>query len=260
MSEIFARNKLIWGEDFQKLLNEKHIAVFGLGGVGGFAAEALARSGIGELTLIDFDKVSLSNINRQLIALHSKVGESKALLFQERLKEINPNIKINLYDSFYTAESNETIFSKKIDFVIDAIDTLKSKVQLLEYCHTNRLQVITSLGAGNRIDPTKLKIMDISEMPKQRCSFIKNLIRILDKKNIHEGIIVVVSEEAPHSLSSVKNQETIITKSGDTIEFTKISPGSVPFVPSVAGYYMAYYAVNNFLEKAKSHKDLRILR
>ncbi len=250
MSEIFARNELIWGKEFQLLLAQKHVTVFGLGGVGGYTAEALARSGVGELTLIDFDKVAISNINRQLIALHSTEGQNKARLFEERLREINPKIKINIFDSFYTEDMNEKIFSKNTHFVVDAIDTLKSKIQLLEYCHNNNLKVITSMGAGNRMDPTKLKIKDISEIGKIKCTFVKNIIRILDKKNIKEGIVAVISEEPPRSLSSIKNQEKITISSGETIELTKISPGSVPFVPSVAGYFMAFYVINSFLNES----------
>ncbi len=251
MSEIFTRNELIWGKEFQNSLAQKHIVVFGLGGVGGFAAEALARSGVGELSIIDFDKVNLSNINRQLVALHSTAGENKAQLFAQRIKDINPEIIINIYDTFYTDELNEEIFTKNVDFVIDAIDTLKSKIQLLEFCHLNKIKVITSMGAGNRIDPTQLRIKDISEIGKSKCTFVKNIIRILDKKDIKSGITAVISEEPPSSISSIKNQELITKKSGETIELTKISPGSVPFVPSVAGYYMAFYVINSFLSVKK---------
>lgn len=247
MSEIFSRNELIWGSETQNLLAQKHVVIFGLGGVGGFAAEGLARAGIGELTIIDFDEVTLSNINRQLIALHSTVGKNKAKLFEERLKDINPNIRVNIFDTFYTKELTPFVFQKKVDYVVDAIDTVKSKIDLLEYCHANNIAVVTSMGAGNRTDPTKLIIKDISEIKKTRCSFVKSIIRILDKKNIKTGIVAVISEEAPRSRSIIKNQEKIKTSTGETIELTKISPGSLPFIPSVAGYYMAFYVTKTLI-------------
>ena len=124
--EIFSRNSLYWGEENQNILKSKHVAVFGLGGVGGFCAESLARAGIGEMTIIDFDTVSASNINRQIVALHSTIGKRKTELFEERLKDINPNIKLNVINDFYTNEDFENI-----DFAADAIDTMRSKISLL---------------------------------------------------------------------------------------------------------------------------------
>lgn len=249
MSELFSRNKLIWGSDNQELLSKKHVAVFGLGGVGGFTAESLARSGVGELTLLDFDTVSESNINRQLIALQSTMGKKKVLLFEQRLKDINPDIKLNIYDDFYTKELNKRVFERKPDFVVDAIDTLKSKIELLEFCYINKIPVITSMGAGNRLDPTKLEIKDISEIKDTKCKFVKNILRMLDKKNIKLGIKTVISSEAPLCRSHIKNEEKVETKDLGVIEFTKISPGSVSMVPAVAGYYMTFYIIKTFLKR-----------
>lgn len=135
-AELFSRNELFWGIDAQNILKNAHVAVFGLGGVGGFCAESLARAGIGRLTIIDFDKVSISNINRQIVALHSTVGQNKAKLFENRLKDINPDIKLNVVDDFYTGA--DEIFEGKIDFTADAIDTLRSKITLLETCVKKR--------------------------------------------------------------------------------------------------------------------------
>ena len=125
--EIFSRNTLFWGEENQKILQTKHVAVFGLGGVGSYCAETLARAGIGTLTIFDFDKVSTSNINRQIIALNSTIGESKARLTASRLKDINPDIKLNIIEDFYTTENFDNI-----DFAADAIDTMRSKITLLK--------------------------------------------------------------------------------------------------------------------------------
>lgn len=135
---------MFWGEENQNLLSLKHVAVFGLGGVGGFCAEALVRAGIGSLTIIDFDNVSVSNINRQLVALQSTVGQNKAMLFEKRLKDINPNIKLNVIDDFYTGNLDLS----NIDFVADAIDTMRSKIELLEYCIKNNISVISSMEIG----------------------------------------------------------------------------------------------------------------
>ena len=225
MDEIFSRNKLFWGEENQNLLSLKHVAVFGLGGVGGFCAEALVRAGIGSLTIIDFDNVSVSNINRQLVALQSTVGQNKAMLFEKRLKDINPNIKLNVIDDFYTGNLDLS----NIDFVADAIDTMRSKIELLEYCIKNNISVISSMGAGNRIDPSKLYISDISEIENKNAPFVSNIIYQLKKRGIDKGITVVASREKPFVQEKISSSEKIVTKSGEDIEFTKITPSSTPF-------------------------------
>ena len=166
MDGIYSRNEIIWGKEFQALLGEKHVAVFGLGGVGGFALEALARAGVGKFTIVDFDRVSKSNINRQIIALQSTIGKSKTELFKERLAEINPKIKITAFENFYDNRLDRDIFSQKPDFVVDAIDTLRSKIELLVYCKKHNIRVVTSMGAGNRKNPTLLYICDIRDSLK----------------------------------------------------------------------------------------------
>ena len=240
--EIFSRNTLFWGEANQRNLQSKHVAVFGLGGVGGFCAEALARAGIGALTIVDFDKVSASNINRQLVALHSTVGQSKAKLFEARLKDINPQIKLNITDDFYTDEDIENI-----DFAADAIDTMRSKISLLENCIKKDIPVISSMGAGNRIDPSQLYICDISEIENKNAPFVSNIIYQLRKRGITSGITVVASREKPFSLEKISEDERIVTKSGEKIEFVKIIPASTPFVASCAGIFMASYITRQFI-------------
>ncbi len=133
-NKIYERNELLWGSQVQKILLDKHIVIFGLGGVGSYTAEALARSGIGELTVVDFDTVSTTNINRQLLALSSNVGISKTTLMKQRINEINPLIKVNIVEDFCTPDLTEKILSSQIDFVVDAIDSVKSKVELIECC------------------------------------------------------------------------------------------------------------------------------
>ena len=248
MENIFSRNELFWGEENQKLLSQKHIVVFGLGGVGGYCAEALARAGAGELTLVDFDTVSKTNINRQLVALHSTVGQKKTYLFEQRLKDINPDIKLNVIDDFYTGN----IDFSNVDFVADAIDTMRSKIELLETCVKNKIPVISSMGAGNRIDPAQLYICDISEIENKNMPFVSNIIYQLKKRGIEKGITVVASREKPFVQEKISVNEKIITKNGENIEFTKITPSSTPFVASCAGIFMASFIVRNFLKEYKS--------
>ncbi|MFQ8626714.1 MAG: ThiF family adenylyltransferase [Candidatus Gastranaerophilaceae bacterium] len=245
MSEdIFSRNELFWGKENQNILSDKHVAIFGLGGVGGFCAEALARAGIGRLTVIDFDEVSLSNINRQCVAFHSTVGESKAKLFEARLKDINPNIKLHVIDDFYL----DSFDFCGVDYVADAIDTMRSKIELLESCVKISIPVISSMGAGNRIDPSKLYICDISCIENKNAPFISNIIYQLKKRGIEKGITVVASREKPFVREKLSSTEQIVTKSGKNIEFTKITPSSTPFVASCAGIFMASYITQSFLK------------
>ena len=244
MNEIFSRNELYWGKTAQERLSLSHVAIFGLGGVGGYSAEMLARAGVGELTIVDFDNVSKTNINRQIIALNSTIGEKKTKLFENRLKDINPNIKLNIIDDFYT----ENNYNFSADFVIDAIDTMRSKISLLEYCVKSNIPVISSMGAGNRIDPTKLYISDLSEIKNKKAPFVSNVLYQLKKRGIETGITVVTSEETPTVQDKISEVENITTNAGEQIEFNKIIPSSTPFVASTAGIYMASYVVQRIIK------------
>lgn len=247
LTDIFSRNELFWGRENQRLLQQQHVAVFGLGGVGGFCAEALVRAGIGELTIIDFDEVSSSNINRQIVALHSTIGQYKAKLFEKRLTDINPELKLHVIDDFYTENLNE-LFNLGFGYVADAIDTMRSKITLLETCINKSIPVISSMGAGNRIDPTQLYISDIDEIENKNAPFVSNIIYQLKKRGIEKGITVVASREKPYCKEKISSTENIITKSGEKFEFTKITPASTPFVASCAGIFMAYYITNEIIE------------
>lgn len=251
MSEIFKRNELYWGADFQNVLKSKHIAVFGLGGVGGHCVEALARAGVGELTIVDFDTVSETNINRQIIALNSTIGQKKTDLFKKRLKDINPDIKLHIIDDFYTDNINEqlTAHGSNFTYVADAIDTMRSKVALLEYCVTRNIPVISSMGAGNRINPEKLYITDISEIEDKKAPFVSQVLYQLKKIGIESGIDVVASREKPFVTEKISEVEQITTKNGQNIEFNKIIPASTPFVASVAGIFMASHIINKLMKE-----------
>ena len=242
MEEIFSRNELLWGEDFQKSLSQKCVLVAGLGGVGGYALEALARSGVGKFKIIDFDTVEESNINRQIIALNSTIGQQKTDLFEKRLKNINPDIKIKKYNCFYTKDLNNEVFDG-VDYVVDAIDTMRYKVDLIDSAVKFGVPVVSAFGAGNRIDPTKLRIADISEIEKPNDAFSKNILYQLKKRNITTGVTAVISEETP-----IKPIEKTVGTLPDGS--TKIRVGSCVFVPAVMGYYMAYHICN----KCKAEK------
>lgn len=244
---IFSRNELYWGKETQKMLSTKHVIVVGIGGVGGFCAEMLARSGIGELTLIDFAKASESNINRQIIALHSTVGQNKTDLFEKRFKDINPNIKINIITDFYSEKLNKMLLDMKFDFVADAIDTMRSKVSLIELACNNHLSLISSFGAGNRIAPEKLYICDISEIKEKNAPFVSSILYQLKKRGIEKGVKVVTSSEKPYCIEKLTVSEKVMTQEDEEIEFTKIIPASTPFVASCAGIFMASYIVRELI-------------
>jgi len=245
MSELFSRNILYWGEENQWLLAQKHVAVFGLGGVGGFCAEALARAGVGSLTIVDFDTVSESNINRQSVAFYSTIGQKKTELFEKRLKDINPDIKINVIDDFYNDENDST--NNNFDYVADAIDTMRSKIHLLKTCYKNKIPVISSMGAGNRIDPTQLYIADLKDIKNRNAPFVSNVIYQLKKLGITTGITFVCSKETPKVQQKIEEKEEILTNSGEKIEFNKIIPSSTPFVASCSGIFMASYIVRKLI-------------
>ena len=234
---------MYWGDEAQEKISSSHIAVFGLGGVGGYCAEALARSGVGELTLVDFDTVSKSNINRQIIALNSTLGMPKTELFEKRLKDINPELKLNLINDFYTDDFDFT----GIDYVCDAIDSMRSKVNLLIRCVRNNIPVISSMGAGNRINPDKLYICDISEIRDKKAPFVSNILYQLKKHGIESGIRVVASDEKPFCGIKISELEKVTTSKGEEIEFNKIIPASTPFVAPVAGIIMAYGVVQGIV-------------
>lgn len=244
---MFSRNELIWGKENQQLLKEKHVVIFGVGAVGGYAAEMLTRCGIGKITLVDFDEIDRSNLNRQIIALHSNIGKKKTVEFEKRLKDINPEIQISVFNDFYNEKLNDEIFFEKVDAVVDAIDTMKSKIQLLKYCRVNNIFVVSAMGAGNKLDPTQLVVKGISETGKIKNAFAANIIRILAREGITDGITAVYSEENLKPLEKIQKREEVTLKSGEVVTFDKITPGSISFVTAVSGSYCAYAVIKNFL-------------
>src|SRR5699024_597570 len=192
MKHQFSRNELAYGQEGLDLLKQKTVVVLGVGGVGSFAAEALARTNIGHIILIDKDDVDITNVNRQLHALTTTVGQSKVTLMEERIKLINPECKVTSLHMFYTEETYEALFSEyDIDYFVDASDTIIYKVHLMKECLDRGIKVISSMGAANKIDPTRFEIADISKTHTDPMA--KIIRRKLKKLGIHKGVPVVYS-------------------------------------------------------------------
>lgn len=242
MEEIFNRLELLIGKEKVNDLHRKSVAVFGLGGVGSYVVEGLSRSGIGNLILIDGDKVDITNINRQIIATTKTVGKEKVDVEEERIKEINPNAKVIKFAEFVTGiESNLELFNaiKNVDYIVDAIDTVSSKIRIIEFAKENNIPVISALGTGNKLDPTKLKLADIYDT--KICPLAKVMRKELKKRNI-DSLDVVYSEEEPIKILDDN-------KGIEIEELKKIKMiGSIAFVPSVAGLLISYKVISKLLK------------
>ena len=232
MSDEFTRLKIMIGQDgFDKLTN-KHVAIFGLGGVGGFATETLARSGIGKLTIVDFDKVDITNINRQIIADNNSIGKYKTEVFEERLKRINRDIEINKITKKYIPDNSEEFFDD-YDYIVDAIDIVTSKIHLIKSAYEKDLRIISSMGMGNRLDPSKIVLTTLDKT--SNCPLARVMRRELKKYNI-------IKLKCVYSTEEIKIQEKNFVKN-------KMVNGSSAFVPSVAGITMASEIVRFFLSE-----------
>ena len=226
MENQFERTELLLGKEAVEKLKTKRVAVFGVGGVGGYVCEALARSGVGELDIIDNDTVALSNINRQIIALHSTLGMYKVDAAEKRLLDINPDIKVNKYKCFFLPETAGEFDFSRYDYVVDAIDTVTGKLGLIECAEKAGVKIISSMGAGNKLDPTRFEVSDFFK------TSVDPLARVMRKELRARGIKklkVVYSREEP-----------VKTGQGST-------PGSTAFVPSVAGLIIAGEVVSDLI-------------
>ncbi|PDM41447.1 MULTISPECIES: tRNA threonylcarbamoyladenosine dehydratase [unclassified Geobacillus] len=250
MLHQFSRNELAIGKEGLEKLKNATVAVLGVGGVGSFAVEALARSGIGRLVLVDRDNVDITNINRQIHALLSTIGRPKVELMKERIADINPECEVIALQMFYTEETYEQFFSYDLDFVIDASDTIIYKVHLMKECLKRNIPIISSMGAANKMDPTRFRIVDIS---KTHTDPIAKIIRSkLRKEGIRSGIPVVFSDERPIIIR--EDVRKVVGNDQSPIRKAQMPPSSNAFVPSVAGLIMASYVVRELL------KDIKIYR
>lgn len=222
----YSRTQLIYGENAMKKLKNSRIAVFGIGGVGGFTAEALARSGVGTLDIIDNDEICITNINRQIYATLSTVGRKKVDVAAERIADIDPSIIVNKHPIFYMPDTADQFDFSKYDYIIDAIDTVTGKLTLVENAKNADVPIISSMGAGNKVDPTAFEVTDIFKTTV--CPLAKVMRTQLKKRGIKK-LKVVYSKELP------------ITPTGDTGEILsrRQTPGSTAFVPSVVGLIIA---------------------
>ena len=234
MNERFERQSLIIGNDATDALASKRVALFGVGGVGSYAAEALARCGVGHVTLIDNDVVSVSNINRQLCALTSTVGLPKVEVTAARMRDINPDIDVKPLQCFFLPENADSFNFSEYDFVIDAIDTVSAKIEIAVRCTAAGIPVISSMGTGNKLSPTALKVEDLAKT--SGCPLARVMRRELKKRGILH-LPVVYSEEPP-----IKPTPSDEGASGKAV------PGSIAFVPSVAGLIAASEAIKTLLK------------
>ena len=226
MEDKFSRTEMLIGNDGMEKLSNAKVAVFGLGGVGSFVCEGLARSGLGNFVLVDHDKVDESNINRQLIATEKTIGRNKVDLMKERILDINPDANVETYREFYMADSKEDIITKDLSYAVDCVDTIMAKIAIICKCDEIDVPVISAMGAGNKLDPTMFEVADIFETSV--CPLARIMKKDLKKRNI-EKLKVVYSKEHP-----INTNDCAINKDRKF----KIK-GSVSFVPSVAGLIIA---------------------
>lgn len=240
MPNQLTRTEMLLGSEAVHKLKQCRIAVFGIGGVGGYTVEALARSGVGTLDLIDNDTVSITNINRQIIALHSTVGMNKTDAAKKRLLDINPNIKINTYNTFFTPENSGEFNFSQYDYIVDAIDTVSGKIELAVQADKANVPIISSMGAGNKLDPTRFEVSDIYKTSV--CPLARVMRRELKKRNIRKLKVVYSKEEA----LSPK------CESDEDSGMKRQTPASIAYVPSVVGLIIAGEVINDITSQQTS--------
>lgn len=228
MFDFAERTQLLIGDEGVKRLSEARVLVVGVGGVGAFAAEMICRAGVGHITLVDSDTVKPSNINRQLPALHSTIGKYKVDLLADRFRDINPDVEIVAIKEFLDDSNLEQIMSESFDYVIDAIDSITPKVHLIEYCLKNKVRIISSMGAGGRLDPSKVQVTDISKT--YQCTLARTVREHLKKDGISKGLKVVFSCEP------VKKESVIEVKDE---KCKRSTTGTISYIPAVFGCYLA---------------------
>ncbi len=236
MKEQFCRSAMLLGEEAIERLAKKRVAVFGVGGVGSFCVEALARAGVGALMLFDSDEVALSNLNRQIIALHSTVGRPKAEVMRERILDINPDAVVDVYKVFYTAQNADEFDLSGCDYIVDAIDTVSAKLELIERATRLGVPVISSMGTGNKLDPSRFAIADIHK------TSVCPLARVMRYELRRRGV---------RSLKVLYSTEPVITPEAQEAPAPgrRQTPGSISFVPSVAGLMIAGEVIRELAAK-----------
>lgn len=240
MPNQFERTEMLLGKEAVALLAQKRVAVFGIGGVGGYVCEALARSGVGSLELTDSDKVDITNLNRQIIATHSTVGRYKTEVMKERILDINPKAQVHIHNCFFLPENAWEFPFQEYDYVVDAVDTVTAKLELIMRAQEAGIPVISSMGAGNKLDAGRFQVADIYET--KVCPLAKVMRRELKKRHV-KGLKVVYSEEMPIQPGEVDAQS-----GEETGGRRRAAAGSVAFVPSVAGLMLAGEVVKDLID------------
>lgn len=251
-----SRTELLIGKASLDKLKESKVVVFGIGGVGSFTTEALARSGVGTLVLIDDDEICLTNINRQIHATYKTIGKSKVETMKNRILEINPKCNVITYQTFVTKDNIQEIITDDVDYVVDAIDTVSSKIALIVYCDEKSIPIVSSMGTGNKLDPTQFKIADIYDT--KICPLAKVMRHELRKRGIRKAK-VLYSEEMPRK---PKTEDVITCKTGcvciggsKKCTAKRQIPGSISFVPPVAGMIIGGEVINDLIEEALRIED-----
>jgi len=233
-----SRTSLLIGEDKLRHLTKSHVMVVGLGGVGSYAAEFIARSGVGKMTIIDGDVVDPTNRNRQLPALATNHGQSKALIMAERLQAINPELKLTVIKEFINPEMVVQLLQTKPDYIIDAIDSITPKITFIKLAFESGLPLVSSMGAGAKLDPTKLQVVDISKT--YNCPFAQQIRKMLKQHQIRTGVKVVFSPEEPI-------KESLMLTDGKN--YKKSAYGTISYMPAVFGAVVASVAIRDLMEK-----------
>lgn len=238
----FSRTELLIGQAALEKLQNSRVAIFGVGGVGGYVCEALVRSGVGHFDLIDNDTVSLTNINRQIIALHSTIGKLKVDVMKERMLDINPDVDVSVHPCFYLPETADQFDCSNYDYVVDAIDTVTGKIEIIVQADAHQVPVISSMGAGNKLNPAMMEVSDIYKTSV--CPLARVMRRELKKRHIKHCKVVYSKEKAIQP--SQASLEKYVADSEEN--FTKKSiPGSTAFVPSVAGLILASEVIKDLI-------------
>ena len=234
----FSRTELLIGKQGLEKLHNAKIAIFGIGGVGSFVVEGLVRAGVQNFVLVDNDKISLTNLNRQLIATQKTIGKDKVEVAKERILDINPKAKVEVFKEFFLPNSNTNIITKDLTYVVDCIDTVTAKIEIVMQCKNLNIPIISAMGTGNKLNPLKLEVTDIYKT--NVCPLAKVMRKELRKRNINE-LKVVYSTEEPIKPNLQNYEEKNVTK--------RQVPGSISFVPSVAGLIIAGEVVKEIIEK-----------
>ncbi len=234
MENQFSRTELLIGKDGVDKLRKAKVAIFGIGGVGSYVLEALVRAGIGNYMIVDDDVVSISNLNRQIIATRSTIGKDKVEVAKERILDINPNANVETKKMFFTCDSPEILDNNSIDYIVDCVDTVTAKIELVTRANNLNIPIISSMGTGNKLDPTRFEVADISKTSV--CPLAKVIRKELRNRGINK-LKVVYSKELPIKVEA----------KDDTTK--KRVPGSISFVPSVAGLIIASEVIKDILKK-----------